>query len=198
MKSPINLLISYLKKWRGKAIKASIYSTLNKIFDVAPEVLIGVAVDLVVKKNQSFVASLGFESINSQVLFIGGLTFSIWVFESLFEYLYLIEWRGLAQNLEHDLRIKAYDHSQRLDLSWHEKQTIGNITSILNDDVNQLERFLNNGVNQIIQVTTSTILIGFIFFYISPLIASIAIIPVPIIFLIGILFQKNFHRATKL
>ena len=93
MKSPVNLLISYLKKWRGKTIKASIYSTLNKIFDVAPEVLIGVAVDLVVKKNQSFVASLGFESINSQVLFIGGLTFSIWVFESLFEYLYLIEWR---------------------------------------------------------------------------------------------------------
>ncbi len=198
MKSPVNLLISYLKKWKGKAFKASIYSTLNKIFDVAPEVLIGVAVDLVVKKNQSFVASLGFESINSQVLFIGGLTFSIWVFESLFEYLYLIEWRGLAQNLEHDLRIKAYDHSQRLDLSWHEKQTIGNITSILNDDVNQLERFLNNGVNQIIQVTTSTILIGFIFFYISPLIASIAIIPVPIIFLIGILFQKKLSPRYKI
>ena len=198
MKSPINLLISYLKKWKGKAIKASIYSTLNKIFDVAPEVLIGVAVDLVVKKNQSFVASLGFESINSQVLFIGALTFAIWVFESLFEYLYLIEWRGLAQNLEHDLRIKAYDHSQRLDLSWHEKQTIGNITSILNDDVNQLERFLNNGVNQIIQVTTSTILIGFIFFYISPLIASIAIIPVPIIFLIGILFQKKLSPRYKI
>ena len=112
MKSPVNLLISYLKKWRGKTIKASIYSTLNKIFDVAPEVLIGVAVDLVVKKNQSFVASLGFESINSQVLFIGALTFAIWVFESLFEYLYLIEWIGLAQNLEHDLRIKAYDHAQ--------------------------------------------------------------------------------------
>ena len=68
-------------------------------------------------------------------MFISGLTFAIWVLESLFEYLYLIEWRGLAQNLEHDLRIKAYDHAQRLDLSWHEKQTIGNITSILNDDV---------------------------------------------------------------
>ena len=89
MKNPINLLISYLKKWKRKAIKASIYSTLNKIFDVAPEVLIGVAVDLVVKKNQSFVASLGFESINSQVLFIGGMTFTIWVFESFWDFLSL-------------------------------------------------------------------------------------------------------------
>ena len=195
---PVFLLSSYLRQWKGKVLKASTFSILNKLFDVAPEVLIGVAVDLVVKKNQSFVASLGFETINSQVMFIGGLTFAIWVLESLFEYLYLIEWRGLAQNLEHDLRIKAYDHAQRLDLSWHEKQTIGNITSILNDDVNQLERFLNNGVNQIIQVTTSTILIGIIFFYISPLIASIAIVPVPIIFFIGVSFQKKLSPRYKI
>ena len=195
---PVFLLSSYLRQWKGKVLKASTFSILNKLFDVAPEVLIGVAVDLVVKKNQSFVASLGFETINSQVMFIGGLTFAIWVLESLFEYLYLIEWRGLAQNLEHDLRIKAYDYAQRLDLSWHEKQTIGNITSILNDDVNQLERFLNNGVNQIIQVITSTILIGIIFFYISPLIASIAIVPVPIIFFIGVSFQKKLSPRYKI
>jgi len=61
---PVYLLIAYLKQWKGRVIKASTYSVLNKLFDVAPEVLIGVAVDLVVKKNQSFVASLGFESIN--------------------------------------------------------------------------------------------------------------------------------------
>ena len=121
---PLFLLSSYLRQWKGKVLKASTFSILNKLFDVAPEVLIGVAVDLVVKKNQSFVASLGFETINSQVMFIGGLTFAIWVLESLFEYLYLIEWRGLAQNLEHDLRIKAYDHAQRLDLSWHENKLL--------------------------------------------------------------------------
>jgi len=163
---PIHYLIAYIKKWKGKAISASLFSALNKIFDIAPEVLIGVAVDLVVKKNDSFVASLGFKSIDSQVAFIGGITFLIWALESLFEYLYMIEWRGLAQRVEHDLRVKTYDHAQLLDLDWHEKQSIGNITAILNDDVNQLERFLNNGVSQIIQISVSTVIIGFIFFYI--------------------------------
>ena len=174
-------LLGYLNVWRFKVALASIYSAINKIFDIAPEVLIGVAVDLVVKKNDSFIASLGFESIDSQVAFIGSITFLIWALESLFEYLYLIEWRGLAQNVEHNLRVKTYDHAQRLDLDWHEKQSVGNITAILNDDINQLETFLNNGVNQIIQISVSTIIIGFIFFYISPLIATIAILPVPII-----------------
>ena len=196
-KSSVKRLSSYLKRWRSNVVMASLYSALNKIFDIAPEVLIGVAVDLVVKKNQSFVASLGFESINSQVLFIGAITFLIWALESLFEYLYMIKWRGLAQNVEHELRVSAYDQAQRLDLSWHEKQSTGNITAILNDDINQLERFLNNGVNQIIQVLISTIIIGCIFFYISPLIASIAIIPVPIIFIISIYFQKRLSPKYK-
>ena len=40
----------------------------------------------------------------------------------------MIQWRGLAQKVEHDLRVKTYDHAQRLDLEWHEKQSIGNIT----------------------------------------------------------------------
>ena len=190
-------LLVYIKVWKGRVLFASLYSAINKIFDIAPEVLIGVAVDLVVKKNDSFVASLGFQSIDSQVAFIGGITFLIWALESLFEYLYMIEWRGLAQSVEHDLRVRTYDHAQRLDLDWHEKQSIGNITAILNDDINQLERFLNNGVNQIIQISVSTIIIGLIFFYISPLIATIAIIPVPIIFLISLFFQKKLSPKYK-
>ena len=198
MKKPLYTLLEYLKKWKLNVLLASIYSILNKVFDIAPEVLIGIAVDLVVKKNDSFVASLGFESINAQVLFLGAVTFIIWVLESSFEYLYMLKWRALAQNVEHDLRVKAFDNAQKLDLSWHEKQKTGNITSILNDDINQLERFLNNGVNQIIQIVVSTVIIGFIFFYISPLIASIAIVPVPLIFLTSFLFQKKLSPRYKI
>ena len=190
-------LIRYIRPWRAKARFAALCSTLNKIFDIAPEVLIGVAVDLVVEKENSFVASLGFGSIESQVLFLGLITFIIWALESLFQYIYSIQWRGLAQMVEHEVRVSAYDHSQRLGLSWHEEQATGNITAILNDDVNQLERFLNDGVNQIIQVFVSTICIGFIFFYISPLIASIAVLPVPIIFLVSFLFQKKLSPKYK-
>ena len=196
-KSSITLLSKFLRPWKKNIFLASLYSSLNKIFDIAPEVLIGVAVDLVVKKNDSFIASLGFETISSQVLFLGFITLLIWALESFFEYLYMIEWRGLAQKIEHKLRVDVYDHAQKLDLSWHEKQTTGNISAILNDDINQLERFINNGVNQLIQVLVSTLVIGFIFFYISPIIAMIAVLPVPIIFLISLFFQKRLSPRYK-
>ena len=190
-------LFNYVKPWRGDVYLATLYSVLNKLFDIAPEILIGVAVDLVVQREDSYIAKLGFSTIQAQVLFLGAITFIIWACESLFQYLYSIKWRNLAQNIEHKIRIDLYGHVQKLHLSWHEDQTTGNITSIINDDVNQLERFLNNGANQIIQVFVSTISIGLIFFYISPIIAIFAVLPVPIIFMISFLFQKKLSPKYK-
>ncbi len=195
--SALKELQKYIYPWKVDYYLGTLYSFLNKLFDIAPEILIGIAVDLVVKKNDSFVSSLGFQSISSQVMFLGMMTFIIWALESIFEYLYLIKWRSLAQKVEHTLRIEAYDHTQKLDISWHESKMTGDIAAILNDDINQLEKFLNNGINQIIQVTVSTISIGLIFFYISPLIASIAILPVPIIFLVSFIFQKRLSPIYK-
>ena len=181
----------YAKPWKWQVIRASIYSILNKLFDIAPEILLGVAVDLVVRRENSVIASLGFESIQSQVAILAIATFFIWVFESLFQYLYGITWRNLAQSIEHNLRLDAYNHVQTLDIAWFENKKVGDITAKLNDDVNQLERFLDNGFNSLIQLVVSTVAIGGWFFYISPLVASITILPVPVILLIAFFFQKN-------
>ena len=182
---------AYAKPWRAKIIWASFCSITNKIFDIAPEILIGIYVDLVVQREQSFIAQLGFESIQSQITLLAIATFLIWAFESIFEYLYSVGWKNIAQGIEHHIRIDAYSHVQNLDLEWYEKQKTGNITAILNDDVNQLERFLNGGFNDILQIIVSSIVIGGVFFYISPLIALFAICPIPIILFVASVFQKK-------
>ena len=189
--SSFRRFLNYASPWKFKIYLASFYSIINKLFDIAPEILIGVAVDLVVQKNDSIIAKLGFESIQSQIIFLAVATFLIWVFESLFQYLYSITWRNLAQTVEHEIRIDAYNHVQKLDIVWFENKKVGDITAKLNDDVNQLERFLDNGFNTVIQLIVSTVAIGGVFFYISPLVASISILPIPIILIIAFFFQKN-------
>ena len=169
---------------------------MNKIFDIAPEILIGIYVDLVVQREQSFIAKLGFESIESQITLLAIATFLIWAFESIFEYLYSVEWKNIAQGIEHHIRIDSYKHVQTLDLEWYEKQKMGNITAVINDDVNQLERFLNSGFNDILQIIISSIAIGCVFFYISPLIAMFAICPIPVILFVASFFQKNYLQNT--
>ena len=44
------------------------------------------------------------------------------------------EAEDMAQDIENNIRIDAYDHVQYLDQAWYENQHLGNITAILNDD----------------------------------------------------------------
>ena len=181
----------YAKKWRAKIYLATFYSVINKIFDIAPEILLGIAVDVVTNSGDNFLDFFGIHGSETQVITLAVLTFGIWAFESIFQYMYMVGWRNIAQSIEHDIRLDLYKNVQSLDVNWFENQKLGNISSIINDDVNQLERFLNNGINQIVQIIVSSILIGGVFFFISPLIAVIILLPIPIILFISMFFQKN-------
>ena len=179
--SPLARLFRYSDRYRSIAIKGTLFSIANKFFDVAPELLIGVAVDVVVRGDKSFVTKFGIGSPAAQILAIAALTILIWILESLFEYLYSVQWQNLAQLVQHDLRMDAYQHLQKLDMHYFERKNSGHLVSILNDDINQLERFLNNGANSILQVASAIVFIGSVFFAIAPDIAFVAILPIPLI-----------------
>ncbi|MFS4457752.1 ABC transporter ATP-binding protein [Bdellovibrio sp. HCB2-146] len=184
-------LFSYTKKHRKDFYLGSLFSFLNKTFDIAPEILIGIAIDVVANQEKSFLAKFGYEFPTEQLVILSVLTLAIWAFESLFEYLLLIKWRGLAQSLQHEFRTEAYSHLQKLDMSYFEDRSTGGLVSILNDDINQLERFLNVGINSLIQVFTAVLLIGGVFFYLAPTIAVYAFLPIPVILAGAFYFQKR-------
>ena len=185
-------LLRYAAEFRPRIFLATICSVLNKLFDIAPEILIGMAIDVVVRQEGSFIASgFGITDPWMQMLLLGGLTLAIWIFESIFEYLYLVLWRNLAQDLQHSMRLDAYGHVQQLDLAYFEDSSTGNLVSILSDDVNQLERFLNGGANNLIQVATTIVAVGGVFFFLSPLIALLAFAPIPVVILGAFWFQNR-------
>ncbi|HET9933024.1 MAG TPA: ABC transporter transmembrane domain-containing protein, partial [Polyangiaceae bacterium] len=184
-------LLRYAGRHRRTMLLASLCSVLNKLFDIAPEILIGVAVDTVVRREQSTLARFGLTDVKEQVLLLGGLTLVIWMCESLFEFFYGVLWRNLAQTVQHELRSDAYGHVQKLEMSYFENQSSGNLVTILNDDINQLERFLDGGANSLIQVATSTLLVGAVFFYLAPSIAALAMLPIPVILLGAFYYRRH-------
>lgn len=186
---PLVRLIQYGNAYRRMIGIATLFSILNKVFDLAPPALIGAAVDIVVQQENSFIAQFGVTDVPSQLLVLAVITLIIWILESVFEYVHRIYWRNLAQVVEHDMRLDAYSHVQSLEMAYFEDQSTGGLMSILNDDINQLERFLDIGANDLIQVTTTVIVIGLLFFAVAPSVAWMAAIPMPIIIWGSIRFQ---------
>ncbi|AIE74268.1 MULTISPECIES: ABC transporter ATP-binding protein [unclassified Synechocystis] len=188
--APLVSLLNYSRVHRGKIYWAVTCSLLNKIFDLAPPALIGLAVDVVIKQQDSFLARWGIVAVESQLLALTVVSAVIWALESIFEYAYERLWRNLAQDIQHDLRLDAYAHLQQLDLAYFEERSTGRLMAILNDDINQLERFLDVGANEILQVLTTVVVIGGAFFVITPDIAWMAVVPMPFVLLGSIYFQS--------
>ena len=192
---PLLRLFDYTTSHRTQVYQAITCSILNKIFDLAPPVLIGMAVDVVVQQQDSWIASWGFTTIASQLGILSVLTLLIWTGESIFQYAYDRLWRSLAQLTQHELRLDAYSHLQELEMGFFEERSTGQLLAVLNDDINQLERFLDRGANEILQVTTTVIIVGGAFFLLAPGVAWMAMLPMPFIVWGSFWFQG--HLAPR-
>lgn len=195
---PLKRLWRYADAYRGRIVLASVWSFLNKAVDLAPPFLIGLAIDVVANRGDSLLSQMGIHDPRTQILTIAVATFIIWALESLFEFLYGIAWRNLAQSIQHDLRVDAYRHLQGLDVEYFEDRSTGDLMAVLNDDVNQLERFLDIGANEVIQLLTTVVLIGAAFFFIAPSVAWLAFLPMPVILGGSLLFQKRIEPRYAL
>jgi ATP-binding cassette, subfamily B, bacterial len=162
------------------------------VLDLAPPFLIGVAVDVVVQREASLMAGvLGVTDPMTQLWWLALATFVIWGLESLTEYVALVQWRNLAQELQHDLRVTAYAHLQDLELAYFEDRSSGGLMAVLNDDVNQLERFLDIGAKDILQLVAVITILGTFFFVAAPGVAWLAFLPMPVIVWGSLRFQRR-------
>ncbi|MDA8922960.1 ABC transporter ATP-binding protein [Acidimicrobiia bacterium] len=192
-------LYLYSKEQETKVRRGIVYSILNKLFDLAPPVLIGIAIDIVVEGSDSFLGGLGIEDRREQLIVLAFLTFVIWALESTFDYVAAVTWRNISQDVEHSLRTDTFKNVLGLDLQYFENKSSGRLMAVLNDDVNQLEKFLDTGANKLLQTLTTVVVIGGTFLYISPLIAIFAFIPIPVIIFGSFKFTKTIaSRYTRI
>jgi ATP-binding cassette subfamily B protein len=191
---PLYRLWMYAAGHRRRMVWAAVCTTINKFADVGPELLIGAAVDVIVQGDRSFVAGLfGVEDRFSQLSIIAAINVGVWIVESTFEYFSELGWRNLAQSIEHDARVDAYRHIQDLELAWFEDNSSGGLLAVLNDDVNQLERFLDRGASTIISTFWNIVLVGAVFAFTSLRLTGLAFLPIPVIVAGSIWYQRRLE-----
>ena len=190
---PLRNILARSDAPKGKIRLAILCSILNKIWDLAPPLLIGMAVDVVVQREESLLGQWGVIDPWNQLIVVAVATLIIWGLESMFEYFYAVLWRNLAQTVQHNLRMTTFDHVQNQSMAWFDEHQKGDLLAIMNDDVNQLERFLDKGANDLLQVTTTVVVVGAVFLYLSWEIALFAVLPIPIILWGSFRYQKKLE-----
>lgn len=171
-------LFTYLKAYSARLRFAIASSTINKIFDLMPPIMTGWLVDVLANTPPAWMPG---ETSWNQVVMIVLIIAGVFSAESFFEWLFQKSFFKLAQDVQHDLRMDSYRHVQERSLPFFEKNRIGNLLTLLNDDINQLERFLNTGFNEILHLVIVVIFGSIAIILESWQLALVGIAPIPFI-----------------
>jgi len=149
----LSQIFSVILEVKGTFFWGCFCSVCNKIFDVLPPIVTGIIVDIVEGTPPGWVKHFGDPNDPAHMaLLIASLGIFIHGFESLFQYLYEVAFKSVAQVTQHKVRCRVYDHIQKKEMKFFSEHRLGGTLAMLNDDVNQLERFLNDGFNDILQI----------------------------------------------
>jgi len=189
---PMKRLFSYLKPYNSSLYGSSIASILNKVSDLMPPLLVGWVIDSVRGESPLWIQQVvGTDDNWTLAIFLAVLAIFTFGFESFFEWIFQRGFMKLAQVVQHDLRMDAYRKIQNREMAFFENQRTGDTLAIMNDDVNQLERFLNGGFNDILQLIVLFLFAGFVLFTTSWQLALVGLVPIPFILLGSRWYQKK-------
>ncbi|MCK6438738.1 MAG: ABC transporter ATP-binding protein/permease [Planctomycetes bacterium] len=163
----------------------------NKILDLMPPLLVAWAIDALNREPPWWLAAIvGTGEPWPMAIALAALVIVIFAFESLFQWMYQYGFMTLAQRVQHDLRMDAYRRVQSREIAFFENHRMGETMSMVNDDVNQLERFLNTGLNELLQLIVLFFFAGWVLLSTSWQLALIGLAPLPIIVWGSLKFQR--------
>ncbi|MGW0250837.1 ABC transporter ATP-binding protein [Nocardia goodfellowii] len=81
----------------------------------------------------------------------------------------------LSQSVLFDLRVRAFAHTQRLSVAFHEKYTSGKVVSRLTGDIETLQELLESALNQALSAILSVVTIAAILIYLNLTLAAIVL-----------------------
>ncbi|MFB6121440.1 MAG: ABC transporter ATP-binding protein [Halobacteriaceae archaeon] len=185
------------ENWRQFAVGLA-GSMFARGLDLLPPLLLGVAVDAVFRTDAAYSLPLLPHAWvpatrEGQFWLTIGLIAVSFFGGAMFHWGRNWGWNSFSQNIQHSIRVDTYEQMQRLNMEFFSDKQTGELMSILSNDVNRLERFLNGGLNSVFRLSMMVIGIAAILFWMNWQLALVALLPVPLI----ALFTWRFIEAIQ-
>ena len=136
------------------------------------------------------VESSGFSGLVAIVLMMIGVNVFTTSFSTIRSYVMAI----VGQGVKHQLRTEAYQHLNRLSISFYQKRDTGNIMSRLTHDVGRLEDFIAYGLQDMVGDILMLIFMFSVMVYHNWQLTLLSMIPIPLIIVFTVYFGKKVKK----
>ena len=181
--------ISYYKPYKWWFVLDMAMATLSSVLSIISPII--------VRKVLSFI---GVEGAIKNIVMLLSLVFACYALSSLCSYIRIKWGHYLGVWIENDMRSELFNHLQKLSFSYFDRHKTGDIMSRISNDLFNIAEVAHHGPEDVL-ISILTIIGAYILmFIINAPMAIISIIPLPIMAVYGIVFNrklKNRNRAIR-
>jgi ABC-type multidrug transport system fused ATPase/permease subunit len=104
---------------------------------------------------------------------------------------------AFEQNVIYDMRCHVYARLQRLPVDYFDQRASGDLMTRVVEDVNSVERVLIDGTEQGTVAVLTIVGVAAIMFTTNPLLAAVALVPIPILAAGAVLYTLTAHKRYR-
>lgn len=172
----------------GNSVASNILLVSKLFFDILPQIL------LVLLMSGLITDSISWSGLK---LVFGGMIVS-YIFKGVFYYLATKVAHEKAYSRLTHLRLDIIRHLKKLNLGFFKEHNVGELTNIIQHDVEQVEVYLAHGLPEIMSATILPILIFVAMLFVDYRLAMIMIVGVPLMFLVKALSAKTMKEKFQI
>jgi len=172
------------KKAVGNNVSSNILLTLKILFDLIPQVLLVYLISSLITQD--------IETGKPKYIFLAMLT--SFVLKGVFYYFSTKIAHEKAYEKLTELRLSIVEHLKKLSLGFFKEHNTGELTNIMQHDVEQVEVYLAHGLPEIMAVTLLPTIILIAMFFVDWRLALGMIAGVPLMYLVKVLSQKTMNK----
>ncbi|GGL34437.1 multidrug ABC transporter ATP-binding protein [Halarchaeum grantii] len=192
------LFTEYGRDYLPQFVVGVVASVFARLLDLVPPVMLGYAIDTILRNNGAFLGFLpasirGGWTTSEQVLVAAGIVAGSFVLGAGFHWLRNWGWNSFSQHVQHAVRTDTYEKMQRLNMEFFAEKQTGEMMSVLSNDVNRLERFLNDGLNSALRLAVMVVGVAVVLVSYNWRLALLTMLPVPVIALFTYWFIKTIQ-----
>lgn len=183
-------IFTYLKPHKGKFIIGMIFLILSSLTMLTFPALLGAMIDAAQGKQT-------YEWLPSSILFIGGLSLSILLFQSLMSFFRIRLFVEIAEKSLANLRIDSYMKLIALPVDFFANRRVGELNSRLSSDLSQIQDTMTTTLAEMIRQSISLVLGVLLLVWVSPKLALLNLCILPILVVTAIFFGKYIRKLSK-
>lgn len=195
-KGTINKLLSYMGAYKIPLFFVIIFAIASTVFNIwGPKILSTAITELfdgLIKKYQG-TGGIDFDKIGGILLFLLGL----YLVASLFGVAQGWIMSTISQKITYRMRREISEKINRMPMNYFESRTTGEVLSRITNDVDTLGQSLNQSITQLITSVFTIIGVIIMMLSISVKMTGIAVLIVPISFLLIMIVVKNSQKYFK-